>query len=130
MRDNRSRLRDMIQAINDIENYAVYGKERFDADDMIRVYVAHNWQIIGEAAYKLSADLRSQYLEVPWPKILGLRHVLVHDYFRVDYEIVWGVVEVGLPPPKSPAQGNAQRFRRAPREVIAARNHSAERRSS
>ncbi len=98
MRDNRSRLRDMIQAINDIENYAVYGKERFDTDDLVRVYIAHNLQILGEAAYKLSADLRSQYLEVPWPKILGLRHVLVHDYFRVDYEIVWGVVEADLPP--------------------------------
>jgi uncharacterized protein with HEPN domain len=80
MRDNRSRLRDMIQPIHDIENYAVYGKQRFDPDELIRVYVAHNLQI------------------------LGLRHILVHGYFRVDYEIVWGVVEVDLPPLKSQLQ--------------------------
>ena len=107
MRDDRSRLRDMIQAIGDIENYAICGKERFDTDELIRVYIAHNLQILGEAAYKLSADFRSQYLEVPWPKILGLRHILVHDYFRVDYEIVWGVVEVDLPPLKSQPQSIA-----------------------
>ncbi len=97
MRGGRARLRDMIQCIGDIGNYTAYGKERFDNDELVRVYVVHNLQIIGEAAYKLSANLRSQHADVPWPKILGLRHILVHDYFRVDYEIVWGVVELDLP---------------------------------
>ena len=54
-------------------------------------------QVLGEAAYKLSEEFRSRHTRVPWPKILGMRHILVHDYFRIDHDIVWGVVETDLP---------------------------------
>lgn len=101
MRDDRSRLADMIEAIANIENYAVFGRERCIGDELIRVYIIHHLQVIGEAGSKLSTDLRSRHPEIPWPKVLGIRHILVDDYFRVDYEIVWGVVEKDLPALKS-----------------------------
>lgn len=42
-------------------------------------------------------DLRSQYLDVPWREMAGLRDVLIHNYFGVDNEIVWNVVKNELP---------------------------------
>ncbi len=57
-------------------------------------------QIIGEAARSLSPEFRADNEDVPWPKIVGIRHVLVHEYFGVDLELVWGIVTDDLPPLK------------------------------
>jgi uncharacterized protein with HEPN domain len=54
-------------------------------------------QIIGEAASKLSADLRTAHPEVPWSRIIGMRNVLIHDYLAIDIDIVWTAVERDLP---------------------------------
>ncbi|MDQ7784091.1 MAG: DUF86 domain-containing protein [Desulfomonilaceae bacterium] len=97
MRDDRARIRDMIEAIGKIEKYAPRGREVCVNDELLRTYIVHQLQILGEAGNKLSADLRSRHPEVPWPRILGMRHIIVHDYFRVDYGIVWDVVETELP---------------------------------
>ncbi len=97
MRDDRTRIRDMPQAIANIEKYASYGRERFVTDELVQTYIVHHLQILGEAANKLTGDLRSRHQEISWPKILGMRHIIVHDYFRVDYDIVWDVVEAELP---------------------------------
>lgn len=50
-------------------------------------------QIIGEAARALSSDLKDQHPEMPWSKIIGMRNILVHDYFGIDVDVVWAVVE-------------------------------------
>ncbi|OQB28025.1 MAG: hypothetical protein BWY10_00829 [Chloroflexi bacterium ADurb.Bin180] len=63
----------------------------------MRTYVVHCLQILGEAAFKLPPEIRAQYDAVPWSRILGMRHILVHDYFRIDPDIVWAVVEKDLP---------------------------------
>jgi uncharacterized protein with HEPN domain len=54
-------------------------------------------QIIGEAARALSSDLKHQHPEMPWSKIIGMRNILVHDYFGIDVDVVWAVVERDLP---------------------------------
>lgn len=64
---------------------------------MIRTYIFHHLQILGEAASQLSSEFRSQHPEIPWSKILGTRNILVHAYFQVDYDIVWGVTQTDLP---------------------------------
>jgi uncharacterized protein with HEPN domain len=101
MRDDRSRLLDIMEAIAGIEKYSIFGKTRFLEDELVRTFVIYQLQIIGEAAYKLSPELRTKHVEIPWPKVLGMRHVLVHDYFRVDFDIVWEVVELDIPPLKA-----------------------------
>ena len=50
-------------------------------------------QIIGEAVGHLSEDVRARYPDVPWRSIIGMRHVLVHEYFEVDLDLIWLVVE-------------------------------------
>lgn len=54
-------------------------------------------QIIGEAARALSEAVRAQAPAVPWAKIIGMHHILVHDYFGIDTAVVWEVVERDLP---------------------------------
>ncbi len=97
MRKPEERLLDMLEALQRIEKYAVRGRRAFIDDELIQTYVVHNLQIFGEAAFKLSAEYRQQHPEIPWVKIMGMRHILVHDYFQIDLEIVWAVVERELP---------------------------------
>ena len=97
MRDPKERIVDMLEAIHRINKYAVRGRAAFVADELIQTYVVHNLQILGEAACKLSPEYRWHHSEIPWPKIMGMRHILVHDYFQIDLDIVWAVVEKELP---------------------------------
>ncbi len=59
--------------------------------------MVHHLQIIGEAANKVSSELQTLRPEIPWSKMIGMRHILVHDYFGIDLDVVWAVVEQDLP---------------------------------
>jgi uncharacterized protein with HEPN domain len=104
VRKPEERLLDMLEALQRIEKYAVRGRQAFVDDELIQTYVVHNLQIFGEAAFKLSTEYRQQHPEIPWAKIMGMRHILVHDYFQIDLEIVWAVVEKELPALKEKLQ--------------------------
>jgi uncharacterized protein with HEPN domain len=54
-------------------------------------------EIIGEAAGKVSAEIRSQYGTIPWQDISGMRNRLIHAYFDVDLDVVWTTVTKDLP---------------------------------
>jgi len=59
--------------------------------------VIHHLEIIGEACRALSDELRSRHSEVPWPAIIGMRNILVHDYFGLNLDEVWTAAERDLP---------------------------------
>ncbi len=97
MRDDRERLRHILEAIERIEKYAVSGIEVFQGDELIQNWMVRHIQIIGEAARALSQEFRDDRSEIPWPDIIAMRHVLVHEYFGIDLDIVWRVVSTELP---------------------------------
>lgn len=97
MRNDRERLQDILEAIERIERYAPDGQQRFEQDELLQTWMVHHIQIIGEAARKLSDQVRKAHPEIPWPQIITMRNVLVHDYFGLDLQEVWMVVERDIP---------------------------------
>ena len=90
----------MIEAIDRIERYAVRGRDAFDQDELIQSWFIRHLQILGEAARALPDEVRQKAPDIEWKKITGMRHVLVHDYFGIDRDIVWTAVERELGPLK------------------------------
>ena len=88
---------DILEAILKIERYTDHlTRETFAADDKTVDAVVRNLEIIGEAANRLSADVKARKPEVEWSKIVGLRHRIVHDYFGIDLDIVWRILRDDL----------------------------------
>ena len=97
MRDDRERLLDILEAIAQIEKYAVRGKPAFEQDELVQNWIVHRLQIVGEACRALTPEFRDLHPEVPWSEVIGMRNILVHGYFGIDNAIVWSVVEDSLP---------------------------------
>ena len=97
MRSDRDRLLDILEAIERIGTQASRGREVFERDELVRTFIVHHLQIIGEAAAKVSQGLCRGHPEIAWQQIVAMRHILVHDYFRVDENEVWTTVERDLP---------------------------------
>jgi uncharacterized protein with HEPN domain len=88
----------ILDAITAIESYvAGLTEESFRQNRLIQDGVIRNLEIIGEATKKLPKSMTNRYPNVEWKKIAGMRDVLIHDYFGVDLERVWGVVKNRLP---------------------------------
>jgi uncharacterized protein with HEPN domain len=73
--------------------YARRGWSSFEHDELLQVWMIHHLAIIGEAAARLSPALRQGHPEVPWSAIIGIRNVLVHGYFSIDLDEVWGITQ-------------------------------------
>lgn len=97
MREDRERLLHILEAIERVEKYAAHGQETFRRDELIQNWMVRHIQVIGEAARVLSRQFREQHVEIPWSDIIGMRHVMVHEYFGIDLDIVWQVVSADLP---------------------------------
>lgn len=97
MRSDRERLLDVLEAVEKINKYAANGRADLINNELVQNWVVSHIQHIGEACSKVSPGLQARHPEVPWSKIIGMRHVLVHNYFEIDLEIVAQVIEVDLP---------------------------------
>jgi len=98
-RDCRVYLGDILEAIQRIREY-VQGLsfDGFEGDSKTVDPVVRNLEVIGEAVKHLPDGLREEPPEIEWRKVAGLRDVLVHEYFGIDLEIVWDIVETKLDP--------------------------------
>ncbi len=72
-------------------------KEQFTCDETLKRAYVRSLEIIGEAAKKLPADPGQKYGEIDWRSMAGMRDRLIHDYFGVDYDLVWDVVQTKIP---------------------------------
>jgi uncharacterized protein with HEPN domain len=74
--------------------------DEFLNDDLINRAYLRSLEIIGEAAKKVPDEIRYKYKEVDWRGMTGLRDVLIHQYFQVDYQVVWDVIRNLVPQAK------------------------------
>jgi len=97
MRDERERCIDILEAISYIESRAISGKAKLEADEMLQVWVVYYIQVIGEAARNISEATRLNHPEIPWPQVISTRNYLIHEYFKIDVNEIWNVVQNDLP---------------------------------
>ena len=81
-----------------VERVEGCSREEFDADETLRLALAHLIQTLGEAARRVSLAFQQSHPQIPWKNIVGMRHKVVHDYLHIDYDIVWDVATTDLPP--------------------------------
>ncbi len=83
-------FRDIMESAESIISYTTdYTQEKFLSDKKTIDAVIRNFEIIGQAANRLPDSEKAKLPELEWNKLRGFRNRLVHDYFGVDYELVW-----------------------------------------
>jgi uncharacterized protein with HEPN domain len=87
----------MIDAIAVVEKYLPVDRAAFDRDPPIQSHIYRHVMMIGEAAWRLSQSIKDQNPLVPWRQIEGMRHIMVHDYFKVDWDIVYTTAQQHVP---------------------------------
>lgn len=91
-------LRDMLNAAKLAQDFvAGIEWEAFELDLMRQAAVTRQFEIIGEAARRVSPETQASIPNIPWPKIIRMRNRLIHEYDDLDLEIIWDTIQVALP---------------------------------
>ena len=91
-------LEDMLLSMERIEEYiGSLDFEAFKTNYLVVDAVVRNLEIIGEASKNVPESLKEECPEVPWGKMYGLRNLIAHEYFGVDYEMIWQIAKNNLP---------------------------------
>ncbi len=96
MMDDHARLLHIVAAIELIQSYTAPAAESFFTNSMMQDAVIRNIQVIGEATRAVSDGFKQAHPEIPWREIAGTRNLVVHEYFRVDLQIIWDAVNEDL----------------------------------
>jgi uncharacterized protein with HEPN domain len=91
-------LEDMLVSMERIQEYIgelefIQFKQRY----MVVDAVIRNFEIIGEASKHIPGEIIAKYPEIPWKKMYGLRNIVTHEYFGIDYEMIWEIAKNDLP---------------------------------
>ena len=88
MLDAAGAIRGLVQDTD----FDAFRQDRKTVDAVVR-----NLEVIGEAARLVPKEVRQRFADVPWENIVGMRSVLIHEYFGVDFDILWATVQTDLP---------------------------------
>lgn len=88
----------LLQNITEIETYtANVSIEDFLSNSMMKFASIKQIEIIGEAANYISEETKDKFTDIQWKQIIGLRHILVHEYFGIDDYLIWQIIINDLP---------------------------------
>jgi uncharacterized protein with HEPN domain len=91
-------LEDMPQSMDRINEYlGDIDFKKFKMTYMVVDAIIRNFEIIGEASKNIPTDIQNKYPEIPWKKMYGLRNLIAHEYFGIDYEMIWEIAKNNLP---------------------------------
>ena len=89
-KSSRIFVEDILEAMDKIERYTKdLTYEAFAKNDMVVDAVIRNLEIIGEASRNTPVNVRDKYHDIPWKRMIGLRNIAIHEYFGIDYEILY-----------------------------------------
>lgn len=92
------RINHILDAIAEIESYIENVEfEAFSSHSMMFNATLRQLEIIGEAANKLSQDFLFETSHIPWARIIGLRNLIIHEYFGVDDITIWNIIKINIP---------------------------------
>jgi uncharacterized protein with HEPN domain len=96
-KDPRVYLAHILECAERIEQYIGEGESAFQRKSIVQDAVIRNFEIIGEAAKRVSEEYRVKHPEIPWRLMAGFRDVLIHAYEGVDLPRVWRIASQDLP---------------------------------
>lgn len=94
MRPDHLLVQDALDAVVEVIDTTPATRAEFDAEKLVR---SRHLQIVGEACWRISQQLKDQHPQIPWRQIAGMRHVLVHDYFQVNWDRVYDTARNHVP---------------------------------
>ena len=95
---DKNKLDIILEAIEKIDNYTggISNADELNEDDIVFDATMMNFVVIGEMVSKLSDEFKASFPEIEWLKIKGLRNIAAHDYFGIDAEEVWQIIQSKL----------------------------------
>lgn len=94
-------LEDILDSMNKITKYTKNKSfEEFKSNSMAVDAVLRNLEVIGEASTNLPSEIRNDNPHIPWRRMIGLRNIVIHEYFGVDLNIIWRVSTIDIPETK------------------------------
>jgi len=98
-RDYLDYVQDILDSIQDIESF-VEGmtSESFSKDKKTINAVVRSLEVIGEATKNIPNSVKEKYPDIPWKKMAGMRDKLIHEYFGIDFEMLWKTIKEDIPP--------------------------------
>lgn len=98
MRSDEALLLDMLIAAQKIQGFVnTLSQQQFERSELHQSAVIRELQVIGEAARMISEQMKSAYPEIAWTIIAGMRNRIIHEYFRIDLEILWDTIQADIP---------------------------------
>ena len=98
MKSQRAYVQHVIECIGRIAEDSAPGRNSVFASHTLQDAIVRNLQVLCESTQRIDEAHKQRHPEINWTSIAGMRNVLVHDYFEVDFETVWDVVTRDLPP--------------------------------